>query len=421
MSNETKVGMVVIVGLAVLMGIVSFLGMFTFSADTYDLFIRFKRTTGLKPGDIVHYVGVPVGQVSKIEVAGNSVRVAVNIKDEIKIPENSLYILGSEGVMGAMYIDIEPPPAIGDKYVKPGSEVIGMTGSSMNDFMTSASGVLQKLELMADSVNNIFSDKDVQESLRTTLVNVGHISTNFNDLSKVLADVAVKNQNEFNQMIHQLSSMSVHMNQMAGRLDVMLKDIDNEGQTSKELVTTLHNLQKASENVAKITQSIEGLTSDPQTTEDIKATLKNAREASAKANRMLGGVGSSQGSIDIKYGDKPDKYRFDASLKFGEPKKFILMGVSDIGEDNDVNLQMGMGSDRAALRAGLVLGDVGAGVDVAPLKWLRLSADAYDPNDVKIRVGGEVKFSDKLSFVAESLDVRKKASDSAYFGLRGYF
>ena len=422
MSNETKVGMVVIVGLAVLMGIVSFLGMFTFSADTYDIFIRFKRTTGLKPGDIVNYVGVPVGQVNKIEVAGNSVRVVARIKENIKIPENSVYMLGSEGVMGAMYIDIDPPSPAGDKYVKPESEVQGIAGSSMNDFMTSAAGVLQKMELMADSVNAIFADKDVQSSLKSTLVNMGDISKNFNELSKVFADVAVQNQQELHVMIKQFSTMSVQMNQVAGRLNVMLKDIDNEGQTSRELVKTLQNLQKASENVAKITQSIEGLTSDPETKDDIKTTLKNAREASEKANKMLGGLGGGQASVDIKYGDRPDEYRFDANFKFsGGKNKFMLMGVSDIGEANDVNLQLGVGDDRAALRAGVVLGEVGAGVDVAPLKWLKFSADAYDPNDVKVRVGGEIKFSDKFSFVAESLDVRKKARDSTYFGLRGYF
>lgn len=424
MSNETKVGMVVLTGLLVLMGIVTFLGLFKFSSDTYDLYIRFKRTTGLKPGDIVNFVGVPVGQVDKIEVHGNSVRVTASIKDEIKIPEDSLFLLGSEGVMGAMYIDIEPLNDEKGVFVKPGSEVFGSSGSSMNDFMTSASSVLAKMEVMADAVNAVFADEDIQRSLKSTIVNAGEITQNINELSRVFADVAVQNQNELNMMVGQLSSMAVNMNQVAGRMNRMLGEIDNNGQASKDIVSALQNLQKASENVEKITRSIEGLTGDPRTQENIKVTLENARQASERANKMLGsfGGGKNNVSLDMKYGDKPDKYRFDANMKFGFAKnKFVLMGVNGIGEENDVNFQLGSGSDKAAIRAGVVLGEVGAGVDYAPLKWLKFSADAYDPNDFKVRVGAEIKLSDKFSIVGESLDVRKKADDTTYVGVRGYF
>lgn len=424
MNNETKVGIVVLTGLLVLMGIVTFLGLFKFSSDTYDIYIIFKRTTGLKPGDIVNFVGVPVGQVDKIEVHGNSVRVAASIKDEIKIPEGSLFLLGSEGVMGAMYIDIEPLNDEKDKFVKPDSEVFGSSGSSMNDFMTSAAGVLTKMEIMADAVNAVFADEDIQRSLKSTIVNAGEITQNINELSRVFADVAVQNQSELNMMVGQLSSMAVNMNQVAGRMNRMLGEIDNNGQTSKDIVEALQNLQKASENVEKITKSIEGLTGDPRTQENIKVTLENARQASEKANKMLGsfGGGKSNVSLDMKYGDKPDEYRFDANMKFGFSKnKFVLMGVSSIGEENDVNFQLGSGSDKAAVRAGIVLGEVGAGLDYAPFKWLKFSADAYDPNDFKVRVGAEIKLSDKFSIVGESLDVRRKADDTTYVGVRGYF
>lgn len=425
MSNETRVGMVVLIGLIMLMGIVSFLGMFKFNSNDYDIYIKFKRTTGLKPGDIVNFVGVPVGQVNRIEVDGLNVRVAVSIRDSIKIPEDSLFLLGSEGVMGAMYIDIEPPrDEKPTKFLRDGSEVTGAAGSSMNDFMTSASGVLSKMEIMADSVNAIFADQDIQKSIKSTITNAGEITENINHLSKVFADVAVQNQSELNQMVQQLSSMAVHMNQVASRMNNMLTEIDSNGQAGRDIATMLQNLQRASENVEKITKSIENVTGDPRTQENIKVTLENARQASEKANRMLNsfGGGKTKSYLDIKYGDTPDKYRFDANLRFDYAKNsFLLMGVSDIGEENDINFQLGKGNDYTAVRAGVVLGKVGAGVDVKPLKWLRFSADAYDPNDLKIRVGGEIMLSEKFSLYGESLDVKKKAGDTTYLGMRGYF
>ncbi|MDR2006132.1 MAG: MlaD family protein [Acidaminococcales bacterium] len=424
MNNETKVGMVVIAGLAILMGIITFLGFFRFSADSYLIAIRFQRAGGLKPGNIVHFVGVPVGQVDEIKVDGNDVIVSASIKNGVKIPAGSSFWLGSEGVMGSMYVDIDPPRTVADRYLQPGDEVWGSPGASMNDFMVAASGVLQKLEAMADALNVVFGDKEVQESIMTTMRNTKEITSNINGFTRVFAELAGENREEINKMIRQMSDMALQMNQAAERVNKLLTQIDGNGQTGREIADILRNLKKTSENVEKITKSVENMTGDAKTQDDIRETIKNARQVSEKANKLLGTFsgGEKAVSFDIKYADKPDKYRVDANFRVNyAPSSFWLLGVSDIGEANDVNLQVGYGTSKAALRGGLVLGDVGAGVDYAPLKWLRLFADAYDPNDFKIRVGGEIRLSEKISLVGESLNVRKKADNTAYVGLRGYF
>ncbi len=424
MNNETKVGALVLAGIVLLMGIVTFLGVFSLSTNSYDLTIKYSRASGLKKGNIVNYVGVPVGKVEKLEVFGNSVKVIVSIKKELKIPVGSNFLLGSEGMMGGMFIDIDPPEQITGEYIKPGAEVAGAYGASVDSFLAAGTNVLHKLETMADAVNSIFADKDVQTSIKGTVINAKEITDSIKELSRVFAEVAGHNQAELDNMVQQFNQMSIHMNSVAGRMDTMLRDIDNNGQTSREVIATLHNLKEASANIEKITKSIETVTGDPKTKDDIQVTIKNAREASEKANKILGRVGEIKvtPALDIKYGDKPDKYRVDANLRIAPSKRdFFLLGVSDIGEGNDFNLQYGKGNDYAGIRAGLILGEVGAGVDFAPLKWLRFSADAYDPNNFKVRVGGEIRLTDRISLVGESLDVRKNASDSAYLGIRGYF
>ncbi len=424
MKNETKVGLFVIFGLAALMAVVSFLGFIRLSFDSYDLYIKFQRASGLKPGNIVNFVGVPVGQVEEIKVAGNNVIVTAKIKNSIKIPEGSMFLLGSEGMMGSMYIDISPPDEQIDKYIPPNAKVNGTAGSSVDQFMESATDVLGKISLMADSINVIFADKEVQDSIIVTVKNTRDITNNMKDMTKVFADLAVQNKDQLEQTVRQLSSMALQMNQVATTMNKMMGQIDNNGNTSKEIITTLHNLNQASQNVEKITKSIEKLTGDEKLQDDIKKTIENSRQASEKANKMLGAFsgGGIQTSIDLKYGDKPDKYRADATLKFDYAKnKFVVAGISSIGNDNDWNLQLGQGDNKTALRGGIVLGKLGAGLDVAPFKWLKLSADAYDPDDFKVKISGEIKLTDKFSIVGEALDVRKKAIDSTYIGVRSYF
>lgn len=425
MKYEAKVGFVVILGLALLMGVISFLGVFKFSSDNYTVDVIFKRAGGLKPDDIVQFVGVPVGKVEKVAVEGSNVRVKITMKNDIKIPKGSSFLLGSSGMMGTSYIDIEPPSVEGSEYIGSGDTVVGYQGSSVADVMQSANDVLGKLNIMADTVNSLLSDEDVKNSIKQTISNTQEITNNINDMTRIFSSIAIQNQDELNQMVLRLSSMADHMNNVASRMDRMLLEVDNNGQTSQDIVNALHNLKEASENVEKITKSIEGLTGDPNVQQDIRETLKNAREASDKANKMLGsfGGGMMKTSLDFKYGDKPDKYRVDANLQLNyTPKKFLVLGVAGIGEENDLNLQLGRNFNNTfAMRAGIILGDVGTGVDVNFAKRFKLSTDFYDPNDLKIRVAGEWRLNDYVSLVAESLDVRKKASDSTYVGVKGYF
>lgn len=425
MKYEAKVGFVVIVGLVLLMGVISFLGMFKFSSDSYTFDVIFKRAAGLRPDNAVQFVGVPVGKIEKIAVEGSSVKVTVSIKNDVKIPEGSSFLLGSSGVMGSAYIDIEPPTEEFGEYIKAGSRQSGYQGSSMVDVMQSANEVFGKLNTMADTVNGLLGDQDVQDSVKKTIINTQEITTNVNDLTRFFASVAIQNQDELNHMVIKLSGMADHMNNVASRMDRMLLEVDNDGKTSQDIINALQNLKEASENVEKITKSIEGLTGDPDVQEDIRTTLKNAREASDKANKMLGsfGGGFMKTSLDFKYGNKPDKYRVDANIRLNYgPKKFFALGVAGIGEENDLNLQLGRQfSDVLAMRAGVVLGDVGTGIDVNIAKWFKISTDVYDPNDVKIRIAGEFRLNDNFSVVAESLDVRKKASNTTYIGVRGYF
>jgi phospholipid/cholesterol/gamma-HCH transport system substrate-binding protein len=218
--------------------------------------------------------------------------------------------------------------------------------------------------------------------------------------------------------------MAQNMNQLVGRLNSMLAALDNDGKTAKEIIEVLQNLRKTSENMEKITKGVEGVVGDPQTQQAAKDTMKNAKEASEKANKLLGVFTESdkETAFDVKYGDKPEEYRVDANWRINyAPRRFLSFGLADLGGENDLNLQFGYGTKAAALRAGLVLGEAGAGVDYSPSKWLRFFADAYDPNNFKVRVGGEVKFADRWSLVGEALDVRKKLGNSLYVGVRGYF
>ena len=76
------------------------------SGDYYALNARFGRTDGLQIGDKVRLAGVTVGRVvgAKLDDHFNAI-MTMELKDGIRIPDDSSASIVSSGIMGAKYIE----------------------------------------------------------------------------------------------------------------------------------------------------------------------------------------------------------------------------------------------------------------------------------------------------------------------------
>lgn len=75
----------------------------------YSLNARFNRTDGLLVGDWVRMAGMNIGRVVDAKLDDNFKAVLrLEIKDGIKIPDDSSASIVSSGLMGAKYIEVEP-------------------------------------------------------------------------------------------------------------------------------------------------------------------------------------------------------------------------------------------------------------------------------------------------------------------------
>ena len=87
----------------------------------YTLQARFGRTDGLLVGDLVRLSGVDVGRViaAKLDENFNAV-LTLEVKDSVKIPDDSSASIVSSGFMGAKYIEIDVGSS--EDYLTPNSE-----------------------------------------------------------------------------------------------------------------------------------------------------------------------------------------------------------------------------------------------------------------------------------------------------------
>jgi phospholipid/cholesterol/gamma-HCH transport system substrate-binding protein len=122
---ETTVGIFVMIGLlcigylAVILGRVSFL-----DTDNYRLYANFTSVSGLRVGGSVNMFGLGVGRVDRLDIDQQSqqARVEIVIRKDIKIYEDAMASIKTEGLIGDKYVNIDPGGA--GEQLKPGDTII---------------------------------------------------------------------------------------------------------------------------------------------------------------------------------------------------------------------------------------------------------------------------------------------------------
>ena len=424
-TSETKVGALTLVGAVLLAAMISFLGAFKLFDSGYDLHVAYPSVNGLQIGSPVRYAGIPVGTVKTAKVEPDQVLITMHVNKDVQIPQEAEFSIGSDGVMGEKYVDIRPPKKYSGVYLKPGSSLTGQPGGDINDFMANSGKVLEKLEGKADALNNVFGDKEVQKSMRDGFINARDISNNLNTFTKVMAEAAKENKAEMRNMIKQFNQMSVRMNKTMAHVESLMKSVDANGQTGRNVAVMAKNLAVTSKNLETITNTLAGVAKDPQTKEDLKATIHNARGVTERANKILGmGDGMKVKShADVFHNVGGSDWRSNFGIRFDKPKKgtFGYLGASSIGNDTKLDLYLGKSFHGLGVSAGAMQGKFGVGLGYDFSNRFRIYSQLYDFDDSKLRFGGEYMIKDDIFLVGESLDLLHGSKRDVYVGIRAYF
>lgn len=422
LSTEARVGGVTLIALALLAYMIIHLGGITFGDKGYPVTAVFNQVNGLKEGNLVRYAGVEVGTVKAVQVVPEGVAVTLTINPGVSIPEGAKFSIGTDGLLGEKYINIIPP-LHSSGVIAPNAVVRGEMPQDLDQLLATADRVLVDIHKLVQSLNDVFGDEQVKASLKDSALNARAITENLETMSAVLARMAENNEADVDAMVTNLNYMSASLRDVTARVDKMTATLDNDGETARQLRETVRNIQITSSRVEKMAAALEGVVTDPETGKNIKETLKNAREASEKANTMLSKVQSvkTQAGFDMMYNSDTGKYRSDVDLKIAAEDNFAVIGVSDIGQGSRTNLQVGKGSDHFAVRAGVMEGQAGLGVDGKVGGQMRLSLDAYDPNDLRVKLRTQLQVAPDTYLVGQADSINKREEENTYIGIRRVF
>jgi phospholipid/cholesterol/gamma-HCH transport system substrate-binding protein len=126
---ERRIDIEVIVGLFVIVGIASLaylsikLGRLeVIGGERYVVYAEFSQVGGLKPGASIEIAGVTVGSVKDVVLDKNYMAmVALAIDKSIKVQEDAIASVKTQGLIGEKFIQISPGGS--EKLVPPGGRI----------------------------------------------------------------------------------------------------------------------------------------------------------------------------------------------------------------------------------------------------------------------------------------------------------
>ena len=429
MKTEAKVGAFTTVGLLLLVALVLGLSGFSLKAGKgYTVYAGFHQVIGVEKQAQVCLAGVPIGEVLDITNDGGGVTVEMRIHPDVRIPEGSHVTIGTPGVMGEKFVNIQPAEDRGH-YIGDGAYLIGDDEQGMDTMFAGLNQVVAQAQELLDSLNSIAGDKNFRQSILQMTANMRDMTGHLSGLMAQLESMAAENRGNVQAMTANLVTVTASMNRTMASLEPMIANMNSvlgDPATAANVRETLENLKDTSERVQHVAATLDEVAGDPQTAADLKATIANARQVSEKAGNMLGKVESIDmtPSADVLYSGSESDWSVNANLGVTMGDKSLDIGVDDIGDDSLFNAQVGkrFGSGHLGARGGVIAGEAGIGLDGYAGDKFKLSADAYDPDDVKLRLRATYDLGDGTALMSQWNDVTNKDDERAgYFGIRQSF
>ncbi len=265
-SQKTKftVGLFVACGVGIALVAVIWLGMSRIfeKGQFYAAYFN-ESVQGLDIDSPVKYRGVPVGRVERIEVAPDSklIQVVLKIETVEKLERDIVAQLKSVGITGSMFVELdrrrEDEPDLSPQLSFPTEyPVVGSKPSGISQILKGIDDVLKKIksvDLKGISDRVKLNLDDINQAIADA--NVKRVSTGLNSLLERADRVLAKNEDSINKSIIELRQTLENASGFFGRGSSLVGKVDDSySYLERQLLIIAQNLEKASENLDRLTE-----------------------------------------------------------------------------------------------------------------------------------------------------------------------
>jgi phospholipid/cholesterol/gamma-HCH transport system substrate-binding protein len=221
--------------------------------DTYDVLFQ-GPVRGLNQGGEVHFNGIKVGEVTRIELdRTNTTRVIARVRvgSEVPIRTDSYGTLEPQGITGVNYIQISAgtttKPLLKDVTPRDQTPVIKTQRSTLSDLIEGGGTVLTRTIEALDRVNKVLSDQNIK-TFSATLSDTQAVTAELRERKAIFAD-AQKTLQHVDQAVQTLNELANSGKEM----------VDTDGRTTlKNFAAASEDAKAASADLRALLDKLEG-------------------------------------------------------------------------------------------------------------------------------------------------------------------
>lgn len=189
-TNELKVGVMVVASVLVLIVLFYKMGNFDFTKKGYGVYTVFNFAAGIAKNAPVRILGVEVGKVDNVGLQyGDETKVLLTLwlDESAKLRQDAKAHVSALGLMGEKYIELDPGSNKAP-YLSPGSTIIGEDPFQMERFTQRSEEIIDNLNKALTNIRSLTTNVDGmvtenREEIQETLQNVKETSQNLKELS----------------------------------------------------------------------------------------------------------------------------------------------------------------------------------------------------------------------------------------------
>ena len=190
-TNEMKVGILVVMCVFIMIGFLYKAGSFDFKKEGYEIKVLFNIVSGIQRNAPVRLAGVEIGQVKDIRLSydnGTKVAITLWIDKGAKLKKDSMAYVTALGLMGEKYIELSPG-SVDAPYLGPGESITGEDPLEFDALARKGENIAEALEEtlahikeLAQNTNLVVSDN--KEKIDAIFGNLEMTTENFKEFSE---------------------------------------------------------------------------------------------------------------------------------------------------------------------------------------------------------------------------------------------
>ncbi len=289
-----KVGLFVFAGI-VLVGVLMLnfsrgIGMFK---PKYGLVMRVRSVAGLKERSPVMLSGVPIGNVTAVNLdrTNKGAVVRLTILKQFPLHSDARFVIEQQGVLGYQFVTIYPGPGE-SPYLKDGDVVFADDPFNLQEVARSTTDLLKRFDQLGATVGEAIERVNKQILDPTTLSNLSMAVANFRSVSdktmglvENVGGIVTNNAPVFTLALSNLHTFSRNLEKVA-------MEVDEAILTNRvELHQSMKNLRDATDSIKQMTAEMQsgkglvgGLLKDEELRTQLSTTVSNLSVLSSNLN-----------------------------------------------------------------------------------------------------------------------------------------